>query len=243
MIELLVVIAIIAILCALLLPVLSRAKDKGYRVTCLNNQKQLALAWEMYANDANSRLPVNDWVLNGNDAFSPTNSWVMGNCVIDTNPTDITGGTIYGYVKNMQAYTCPADHQMVRGTTTRKLRSFSLSCYMYGRSSDGDGFSFTALTRSTEIHNTSKTLTFLDEDDLTIDDGQFLYCTNGNNWYNVPGWRHQNGTIFTFADGHGEYWKWKSNHPNDTEFSVDGMEDPRGTEDLARLRSTAPDAN
>ncbi len=60
LIELLVVIAIIAILAALLLPALSRAKQEAYTAVCINNQKQLQLAWLMYLEDNNGKLPRND---------------------------------------------------------------------------------------------------------------------------------------------------------------------------------------
>ena len=60
LIELLVVIAIIAILAALLLPALSRAKEQAYTAVCINNQKQLQLAWHMYVEDNNGKLPRND---------------------------------------------------------------------------------------------------------------------------------------------------------------------------------------
>ena len=94
-----------------------------------------------------------------------------------------------------------------------------------------------------EIRKASTTLTFLDEDDLTLDDGHFLYPNHAGNWYNIPGWRHQNGTVMTFADGHTEYWKWKSHHPTTTAFQTGTMDDPQGYLDMDRLLKTTPYAD
>src|SRR5580765_2910719 len=100
LIELLVVLAIIGVLAALLLPALARAKERAHRTTCLNNQKQLGIAWELYSGDANDKLVVNDWdLLDPSVPRSSTNSWVSGNCAVDTNLTTITSGTLYPYAK------------------------------------------------------------------------------------------------------------------------------------------------
>ena len=244
LIELLVVIAIIGILVALLLPALSKAKERAHRTTCLSNQKQLGLAWEMYAGDAGGKLVLNDWEFDGPlVATSPSNSWVTGNCVVNSDPATITGGTLFPYVKNVQVYHCPADRGVIQGTSTPKLRSFSLSCFMAGPKENLDNWGIHVITEMSQIRNASKALTFIDEDDITIDDGHFLYTTNSSNWYNVPGWRHQNGTVLAFADGHSEYWKWKSQRPTTTAFQNGPMEDPAGSQDLARLQQTTPDAN
>jgi prepilin-type N-terminal cleavage/methylation domain-containing protein len=243
LIELLVVIAIIGILAALVLPALSAAKERASRTTCLNNQRQLDLAWQVYAGDANERVVLNDVDLsNPTVPRSTTNSWVSGNCAADADPATITGGSLYPYTKNMKIYRCPGDREMIEGTSLLRYRTFSLSCYLGGSPAD-ETWGVRPLSRTSAIHNTSHTLTFIDEDKLTIDDGHFLYPPDTNNWYNVPAWRHQHGTVLAFTDGHAEYWKWKSRPPQTTAFGGATMEDPAGYQDLTRLLQTTPDSN
>jgi prepilin-type N-terminal cleavage/methylation domain-containing protein/prepilin-type processing-associated H-X9-DG protein len=240
LIELLVVIAIIAILAALLLPVLSRTKEKASRTICLNNQKQLDLGWQMYADESGGILASNGVDFNAGLAVeSPSNSWVTGNSGLDTNTTTITDGSIYPYVKNIQCYRCPSDTSPVLGTTILILRTYSLSCFMGGPQEDIDKFGVKPLHKTSQIINSSRSLTFIDEDDATIDDGHFLYSATGNEWLNVPAWRHQNGDTLAFADGHVEYWKWRS--ALSARFST--ASNPAALQDLTRLQQTAPDSN
>jgi prepilin-type N-terminal cleavage/methylation domain-containing protein len=245
LIELLVVIAVIGILAGLLLPVLARAKEKAQRTTCLNNQKQLTLAWQMYAGDAGDQMVVNDVDLTDPSIpHSTTNSWVTGNCVVDTDPATITGGALFPYVKNIQTYRCPMDHSIVFGTGTSTLRSYSLSCYLNGPVAANAAWGVVPLSKMSQIQKTSSTLTFLDEDISTIDDGHFLYSATINNWLNVPSWRHNHGDTLAFADGHVEYWKWRSELPTTTYFaSGNALTDPLALQDLNRLQQTASAAN
>lgn len=244
LIELLVVIAIIGILAALLMPVLSRAKARAQRTQCLSNGRQLGLGWQLYLTDANDALPLNDWAYrSANVAESPSNSWVTGNAGLDTDPASITRGTLYRFVKSVPVYRCPADHGRVQNTSVELLRSYSLSCYMGGPQADAENWGVKPLKMAGQIRHTDTTLTFIDEDDSTMDDGHFLYSSAVNNWFNVPSWRHQNGTMLTFADNHAEYWEWHSALPADTYFSNSSeLTDPDALEDVHRLQQTAPDA-
>jgi prepilin-type N-terminal cleavage/methylation domain-containing protein len=120
LIELLVVIAIIAILAAMLLPALASAKKKATRTACLNNNKQLCLAEQMYVNDNNDFFPWPDWA---NDAAAPA-GWLYktlppqySHAVYNLNPAKfdndrlkaIEGGLYYQYIPNAGVFRCPLD--------------------------------------------------------------------------------------------------------------------------------------
>src|SRR5215469_15936915 len=102
LIELLVVIAIIAILAAILLPVLSRAKARGLMIADLNNFKQLEICWHMYILDNNNYLPMN--FVTGGGALS--NSWVVGNAQTDYDAKNIQHGVLFQYNQQVKIYQC-----------------------------------------------------------------------------------------------------------------------------------------
>jgi prepilin-type N-terminal cleavage/methylation domain-containing protein/prepilin-type processing-associated H-X9-DG protein len=241
LIELLVVIAIIAILAALLLPALSMAKARAQRTSCLNNQRQLSLAWMLYASETDDRLALNLGSVSDDGVHrSPAGCWVTGNAVQDADPGTLTQGTLFPYAQAIKLYHCPADQSCVAGTTTLRLRSLSLSGYMGGEDCETN-FLVQLVMKWTAIRHPSKALTFLDEEAMSIDEGLFLYSSKFDEWLNIPARRHQNGCVLTFADGHSEYWKWKGPAPSASCFPSGQVSDALELQDLKRLQQTAPD--
>ena len=226
LIELLVVIAIIAVLAALLLPALSRAKEQARTTICLNNQKQLHLAWQMYGGD-HKRLPGN-WDY-GSGAIRPEANWVGGGMSYETDVqfrplSDATNTVLLmderqtllaPHLKSAGNFKCPSDQSnAIRGGEQYpRVRSYSMNGYV-GESSRVTDLSRLHYYKSEEfiLPGPSKTFVFLDEHEDSINDGFFLVGKQTDEavgWNDVPASRHRKAAVFAFADGHVEKHGWR----------------------------------
>jgi len=213
LIELLVVIAIIAILAALLLPALAGAKARAQSVACLNNTKQIGLAWIMYADDNNSLLPnCFDWVGGGWLSFDANNK-------DNTNISYLLNGNLGPYLKTPVVFKCIADmsQALQGGVKLPRVRTLSMNqafCpQTQGRIEDVKKLYYRHYVKSTDMTRPSPSSLWvlLDESPDSVNDGAFAVRTDpyGAVWQDIPSVLHNGACAFTFADGHSEMHKWK----------------------------------
>jgi len=202
LIELLTVIAVIAILAALLLPALSRAKSKAWEINCLGNLKQLTLGWLMYPDDNDGLLPYNN---GGAPSGAPPGFWVLGIAATDLNTTNIEAGTLYRYIGNPRVYKCPADHSQVVGGSTPRVRSYSIEGLL-GAPPPAHLSSFKQIVSP----GPASVFVAIDENETSIEDGTFGIDRDPySQWINLPSDRHNRAAMLSFADGHVKRFKWR----------------------------------
>jgi prepilin-type N-terminal cleavage/methylation domain-containing protein/prepilin-type processing-associated H-X9-DG protein len=232
LIELLVVIAIIAILAAMILPALAKSREKAQGIMCMNNIRQLSLAWESYAHDNNDRVPYADAWVTGKMDFNPANpsNW-------DTS-VDIKKSLLWPYCGNAAAiWKCPADRSTIipalgefKGLRVPRLRTMAMSVWLGGWqgilpqvATQLPGVSsppWRLYLKLTDIVDpgSSRTVLFWDEREDVVNYGNFFIDMTGFpnqpsltqfSGGDMPGSYHNGAGGLSFADGHAEIKRWR----------------------------------
>jgi prepilin-type N-terminal cleavage/methylation domain-containing protein/prepilin-type processing-associated H-X9-DG protein len=233
LIELLVVIAIIALLAAMLLPALNKSKLKAQGIQCMNNHRQLCLAWRMYADDNRDLL-----VYASQNPSTPQldqYSWCLGIMDFDSNNrgnwdilVDITRRPLWTYNRNANIYRCPADHSyvVVNGVHKPRVRTMSMNLFVGGfdGAQIGDGWwnNYWTYLKLSQLNSPGgppdKIFIFLDEREDCINWGNFGTDMSGyanpvnpalyEFYQDLPAFYHNRAAGFSFADGHCEIHRW-----------------------------------
>lgn len=244
LVELLVVIAVIALLMAILIPALTRAKEQGKRAVCLHHLRELMVAWMLYADDNNDKIVRGD-TGEYDDIHPGEIPWVLQDWVSVIGPPltmeekkeKIMKGALFRYTRDVRVYKCPTGQ-------SENMRMYSVVDSMNGiyhpRINVGNGANMIRFRQ--KIRKPHERFVFLD-DGGTGDSamGGFtvrVYKNSDQNtqrWWDPPPIRHSEGTTFSFADGHTEYYKYRDKRTID--FGRKGIaqstvEEGQGNEDM-----------
>lgn len=219
LIELLVVIAIIAILASMMLPALAKAKQKAQGILCMNNEKQMILAWQQYAGDHNGVFVPNQ--------ADGTGGWLTGSLGYDgrdantnvNNLTDPRVARLAKYTLNPKIYKCPADKSRTFGTTgPDRVRSISMSQAVGSNIAGTDAgqgqwlpasAGWAVMIREADLVNPVNVFVFADENPDSINDAAIAVIMEpAGQIVDYPTVLHNLAAGFSFADGHAEIKRW-----------------------------------
>ncbi len=209
LIELLVVIAIIAILAAMLLPALAKAKGKAQGVRCLNNLKQMQFCWLNYKDDFDDRLVQNNINVQ-------TSTWIVGDVGSlpgMTNLANLRNGVLYKYNTSVDIYQCPAEPNVKIGNRNyKRVRSWTMNGQMGGTDVDWVNPAPIKVNKKySDIMRPPPTeaMVFVHESAVTIEDAYFAVPVTQPYWQNAPSAYHNGVGTLSFADGHCEFWRYR----------------------------------
>jgi prepilin-type N-terminal cleavage/methylation domain-containing protein/prepilin-type processing-associated H-X9-DG protein len=223
LIELLVVIAIIAILAAMLLPALSKAKIAAYKTNCMNNLKQIHLAWVMYSGENDDKIvPVSNYGDGGvkDPLIAPggaESQFFPGNVTYlpCTNVLYAQFSLLYPYLKSSAVFKCPADLKKVSLKGPSTTRSYSVNGWMNPTASTLSGGYLHPLNlyrvfrKQSDISRTSDIWVTIEENPGTINDDWFVETPDTpGQWTDMPAAYHNRSCMLLFADGHAQPRKW-----------------------------------
>ena len=245
------VLALIVGVAGMLISSLNTARRKAMRMTCLDNLRQLQLAWSLYADDNDDRIPLNQGVPSvvGNKLSwrMTTNSWVAGNPKEDTSTSQIQKGTLYPYVHNPEIFRCPVDGSHVAShPNIERTRSYSMNAYLGAEKSPTAPHVRMKVSDLTSP-GPSRTFVFIEEHESSIWTAGFLVIptktaalvASAASARSTPADHHQSGAHLTFADSHIEFWRWyapKGEPVSGVRLSSDSSE----RLDNARLEAVIP---